>query len=166
MMTEDTSNSELLFWGCVGLNQNFYSVSQPQALFEDLRATDVSCGSKFTVILADDGQVFTAGDINWCTSQVFEDPFSWTELFGKNVIKVVSGLNFCAALTSSGTIYTWGTGNCGQLGINEEILNSKFSQQVVSQPYLLDLRNVVDIAAGGESMAAIIGILCVFFNRI
>lgn len=39
-----------------------------------------------------------------------------TELSGKNVVKLAIGSHYCAAVTSNGQLYTWGSGSCGKLG--------------------------------------------------
>lgn len=72
----------------------------------------------------------------------------------REVKKIACGVNFMAALTSFGTVYTWGHGTFGQLGIGEDI--NKYPQKVVSTPTLIStINNITDISCGSEFMAAL-----------
>ena len=108
-------------------------------------------------------EVYTLGSKSWFMTEYEHEDIDdtkdtlvhWKELSSKDVIQIVCGVNFCACLTRSGDIYTWGNGMFGQLGIKEEVV-SAFEEFKVSKPTRVEsLSNCIYIAAGEECMAAI-----------
>ena len=45
-----------------------------------------------------------------------DEPTLVTALSGKQVVNIMSGGTYSAAITTSGELYTWGRGNYGRLG--------------------------------------------------
>lgn len=158
MTEEDTSSGNILFWGSTDPKEP--PLCTPHQ-FSSIIALDICNGSKFTAILAgnffnlklDDGFCYTTGNPSWYNgTEPFDDIKCWEDL--REVKKIACGVNFMAALTTFGTVYTWGHGSCGQLGLGEEV--NKHPQKVVSQPTLISsLNNITDISCGSEFMAAL-----------
>lgn len=85
----------------------------------------IACGSGHTVVLTDDGEVYTwgrgddgrlgHGDNGWKFV-----PRLVEELHGKNIRQVTCGSYHTAAVTVSGDLYSWGGGMYGKLGHGNE----------------------------------------------
>ena len=70
---------------------------------ESSKIKEISCGKFHTLILLDDGRVFSFGDSknNFEISQIeFPDP----------IVSVSSGWMHSLAISSKGEIYSWGSG--------------------------------------------------------
>ncbi|GLE06225.1 hypothetical protein PINS_up015467 [Pythium insidiosum] len=89
------------------------------------RVVQIACGSGHTVVLTDDGEVYTwgrgddgrlgHGDNGWKFV-----PRLVEELRGKNIRQVTCGSYHTAAVTVSGELFTWGGGMYGKLGHGNE----------------------------------------------
>ncbi|DAZ94414.1 TPA: hypothetical protein N0F65_003443 [Lagenidium giganteum] len=92
---------------------------------QERRIVQIACGSGHTVVLTDDGEVYTwgrgddgrlgHGDNGWKFV-----PRMVEELRGKNIRQVTCGSYHTAAVTVSGELYTWGGGMYGKLGHGNE----------------------------------------------
>jgi alpha-tubulin suppressor-like RCC1 family protein len=151
MTEEDQQSGNILFWGTTDGNEN--PLMSPHQ-FSSIVALDICNGSRFTAILADDGFCYTTGDSSWYGGNEPNDDIKcWEEL--RDLKKIVCGQNYMAGLTTLGTVYTWGHNTHGQLGIEDSVV-SKFPGGIVSVPTMItNLHKVVDIASGGEFMAAL-----------
>ncbi|KAG2385526.1 hypothetical protein C9374_003341 [Naegleria lovaniensis] len=162
---EDLKPGRVFVWGKTTRNETEGTLKEPTAVpyFFDVPVLMAACGLGFTAILTEKREVYTLGSRSWyMTDYEHEDVddtknslVHWRELSNKDVIQIVCGLNFCACLTRSGDIYTWGSGMYGQLGHREEIVNS-FEEFKVPKPTRIDhFSNCIFIAAGEECMACI-----------
>lgn len=102
---------------------------------QERRIVQIACGSGHTVVLTDEGEVFTwgrgddgrlgHGDNGWKFV-----PRLVEELRGRNIRHVTCGSYHTAAVTVSGDLYTWGGGMYGKLGHGNETGHST--------PYLVE----------------------------
>nr|CAG4717296.1 unnamed protein product [Naegleria fowleri] len=164
-MDQELKPGRLFVWGKTTRNETEGTLKEPTAVpyFFDAPVLMTACGLGFTAILTEKREVYTLGSRSWyMTDYEHEDVddtkhslVHWRELSNKDVIQIVCGLNFCACLTRSGDIYTWGSGMYGQLGHREEIVNA-FEEFKVPKPTRIDhFSNCIFIAAGEECMACI-----------
>jgi hypothetical protein len=91
-----------------------------------IKAKEVACGGSHTLVLSEDGRVYSFGygadsqlghgdKKNRFTPTLIEAP-----LEGKFVVQVACGYNHSMALTRKGCFYTWGHGANGRLGHGSE----------------------------------------------
>ena len=119
---------------------NRSSVRNPKAVegVEDLNIVDVSCGQDFTVALdatgqlhswgcnefgclgtgENDGDVDSPGPVGVFDGAGFGIPGSIP--LGREVVQVSCGMNHVLALASDGTVFAWGNGEMGKLGLGDE----------------------------------------------
>lgn len=92
------------------------------------RIATVSCGNQHTVFLTDDGEVLCCGVGeygligNGDTSDA-KVPISLDSFEDKIITQVVAGQDHTLALTSNGTVYSWGRNNHGQLGHSDSYMD-------------------------------------------
>lgn len=92
---------------------------------QERRIIQIACGSGHTVVLTDDGEVYTwgrgddgrlgHGDNGWKFV-----PRLVEELHDQKIRQVTCGSYHTAAVTMSGELYTWGGGMYGKLGHGNE----------------------------------------------
>ena len=115
-------------------------------------AQRIAGGDNFTLIVTPDGNVWSFG--NNSTGQLGHGTTSSTpqptptQIQGLTGVQAVAaGINFSLALTTTGTVYAWGSNNEGQLGTTDNIWHDS--------PVQLGLSNIVAIAAGGRHGVAL-----------
>eukprot|EP00003_Mantamonas_plastica_P022910 TRINITY_DN3987_c0_g2_i2.p1 TRINITY_DN3987_c0_g2~~TRINITY_DN3987_c0_g2_i2.p1 ORF type:complete len:807 (-),score=257.15 TRINITY_DN3987_c0_g2_i2:23-2443(-) len=90
---------------------------------EDVTIVDIDCGSLFTILLSDDGGIYTfgCGDNDECAMgrDYLYYPRRIKFFDDKDVIGMSSGWKHTAVLTADGNVYTWGAGDDYQLGHGE-----------------------------------------------
>ena len=117
----------------------------------NLKVKDVALGEYHTAVLTEDGSVYTwgyggkTGFFNWMYTQEVgalghgdkKHHFhpKKVEYFGKHnlkIDKIVAGMYHCAALTSTGDLYTWGRGLYGVLGngTNQYALEPELNEEL------------------------------------
>ncbi len=90
--------------------------------FDGSQVKQIAAGNRHNVALLEEGRVFAWG-FN-CTGQVgngrcgaFSDQNTPVQVEGlKDIVQVAAGNNFSLALTADGSVYGWGSNNCGQMG--------------------------------------------------
>ena len=92
------------------------------------KAKEVACGLNHTIVITEDGRVYTfghgeLGQLGHCS---FENKLTPTliqqvQLEGKDVVQVACGRLHTMALTSDGRLYSWGNGMSGKLGHGSEL---------------------------------------------
>ncbi|CAL9697113.1 unnamed protein product [Knipowitschia caucasica] len=98
---------------------------RPLKCFSGLQVFQVSCGSKHSIALTKDGQVFTWGqncrgqlglgpDVPSATSVVQVQSLSDLPL-----VQVAAGADHSFSLSLSGALFGWGSNSCGQLGLGD-----------------------------------------------
>ena len=97
-----------------------------EALSDDgVRAAQVACGKSHTVVLTDEGMVWTwgkgdSGRLGHCSvaDQKYPEP---VEILNEDLgpcAEIACGESFTMARTGDGHVYTWGKNECGQLGLD------------------------------------------------
>eukprot|EP00163_Fabomonas_tropica_P005620 TRINITY_DN1520_c0_g1_i3.p1 TRINITY_DN1520_c0_g1~~TRINITY_DN1520_c0_g1_i3.p1 ORF type:complete len:1436 (-),score=300.40 TRINITY_DN1520_c0_g1_i3:113-4420(-) len=121
------------------------------ALF-DIGVHSVACGGTFTLILTDDGEVFSCGDGR--SGQLGHgDKTSLSEatlVAGlSDVVQIAAGDSHALAVTASGAVYAWGFNVYGQLGHGHQ--KNIYTPRLVSA---LDHVRVVQVVCGSQSSYA------------
>lgn len=127
----------------------------PVEVLKDRGVVQICCGSGHTVVLTEEGEVYTwgrgddgrlgHGDNGWKYV-----PRMVEALRGKNIVQVTCGSYHTAAITDRGELYSWGGGMYGKLGHGNESGHS--------QPCLVEaLKNVflTQIACGSRHTIAL-----------
>lgn len=134
------------------------------AAFEEYgaKAVSVSCGEKHTLILTEDGEVlsFGVGEYGRLGTGSTSDattPVSIEALLEEDIVQIAVGASHSLALTRSGSIYTWGRNDMGQLGLGDSYMDIYSMEDM---PRLVDSeslegKRLVSIAAGKGRSAAI-----------
>ncbi|MFA4985992.1 MAG: chromosome condensation regulator RCC1 [Candidatus Brocadiia bacterium] len=98
----------------------------PVTTLTGLGVTAIAAGGTHSFALCSDGSVYAWGSNDYGELGLgFDDgtnedlPVEVTALADLNIVKIGGGWNFSAALTSDGTLYTWGDSNYGKLGLGD-----------------------------------------------
>jgi len=125
----------------------------------------VELGEGFTVVLKEDGTVWTAGlnssgqlgDGTTTNRDTFtqvetsETNESGEHIKLTNIRKIgVGGYGFVLALTTQGEVYAWGSNECGQLGQNNTT-NLLYATKVLDSTGQNRLKDIIDIVAGCQN---------------
>ena len=108
----------------------------------------VSCGGEHAAVLTEGGVVATwgKGDFGRLGHGTIDSSTRPRQVFGlkdHNVIKVACGFAYTTAITSKGSLYSWGAGENGRLGLGDH--RDRFTPQKVLLPYST---KVLDCQAG------------------
>lgn len=111
----------------------------------DETVAQVACGHQHTVVLLSSGRLFSTGKGDYGRLGVGDtkDQYEFEEIdyFEKSndsflepdtpvkIVKVGSGNNFSAVLSSSGELWIWGRNDCGQCGLGEESMGDIYSAE-------------------------------------
>jgi alpha-tubulin suppressor-like RCC1 family protein len=153
-----TSDGRVYAWGSNGSNQLGDGTSTtrtvPTLLPSLSGITMVAAGDSHSLAATHDGRVYAwgsngSGRLGDGTTTARSTPVLITGA-PANVIAIAAGDAFSLALTSSGSVYAWGLGSSGQLGLG--------STSPVSTPTIVPgLSNVIAIAAGDTHSLAVTG---------
>ncbi|EGR32173.1 regulator of chromosome condensation, putative [Ichthyophthirius multifiliis] len=97
-----------------------------------IKCKQVSCGGQFTVVLTENGEVYSFGNsmkgqLGYQSEETGNfQPKKIPDL--QNIINIDCGQQFSAAVSSSGKVYTWGNNDHGQLGNNQSIYQARPNQ--------------------------------------
>ncbi|KAJ3997061.1 regulator of chromosome condensation 1/beta-lactamase-inhibitor protein II [Lentinula boryana] len=131
---------------------------------------DAACGRNHTLLVGSDGQVWTAGanPLGQCGHSPCSEVTSFKAVPGfhedgsEHAIKVSAGVSFSLVLTESGKVFSFGSGEKGQLGngtTGERITTgNKVAFDIIETPYYikeLDGNRIVQIASGQQHSAAV-----------
>ncbi|PHH78552.1 hypothetical protein CDD82_2980 [Ophiocordyceps australis] len=173
-----THDNRLLTWGVNDMgalgrdtrydSQQYHdiSVNPREATPEQVDMTLVPSDTVFTQVTASDNATFALTDkgfvYGWGTMRssegvvgflpdvmIQERPMLMPSI--RQVTKILAGNNHIVALSARGTVYTWGSGEQGQLG--RRILARLKTQCLV--PFELRLRDIVNIGVGANHSFAI-----------
>lgn len=128
------------------------------------KVASVACGSEHTLIVTVDGEVLSCGvgEYGRLGNGNAKDAFSPTSLeslLSSNTVitQAAAGSNHSVALSSTGTVYTWGRNDAGQLGFKDtyiDIYSMEEFPRAIDQKYFHNDR-VVQIAASNGRSAAV-----------
>ncbi|XP_011298818.1 ultraviolet-B receptor UVR8 [Fopius arisanus] len=101
-----------------------------------VKFVDVACGFDHSIILADNGDVYsmgmgTRGQLGHGDLEDCDEPTLIEALAGLNVIQIAAGGWHNAALTNDGDVYIWGWNSSGELGVASD-------QKVIAVPTVVD----------------------------
>jgi len=105
----------------------------------------VACGAQHTVVLTKEGRIYSTGkgDFGRLGRGDTRDELEFEEIdyfYEANdsvlapgepttIVKVATGNNFSAAMSSSGELWVWGRNDHGQLGLGEEAMGDMYSAE-------------------------------------
>ncbi|XP_029454267.1 serine/threonine-protein kinase Nek9 isoform X2 [Rhinatrema bivittatum] len=112
----------------------------------------VSCGHDFTICVTDEGQLYAFGSDYYgclgvdqsCGSEVLS-PLQLDFFLSNPVEQVSCGENHVVVLTRAKSVYSWGCGEYGRLGLDSE--DDCFTPQQVEVPKTL---NIVSVQCSGD----------------
>ncbi|KAJ6624924.1 regulator of chromosome condensation 1/beta-lactamase-inhibitor protein II [Mycena sp. CBHHK59/15] len=132
---------------------------------------DAACGRNHTLLVGSEGQLWTAGinNLGQCGHPVSPDVPTFksvnvvSEAGNKeHVVKATAGITFSVILTDTGKVYTFGSGEKGQLGNGKTgeriITGNKLAFDIQPQPAQvegIDNRKIVQISAGQQHCIAL-----------
>ena len=157
-----TNDGHLFSWGLnnhgqLGLGDNEDRASAeliPKEYFDGKKVVDMGAGEHHSVVLAEDGSVYTfgRGDLHQLgrgNTEPSSRPVKVSSI--SDVVSVASGSNHCIAVDKSGFAYVWGYGEEGQLGTGREADEK--------MPFKLECinGNVIQASAGGQHSVLLVG---------
>ncbi|KAJ3767182.1 regulator of chromosome condensation 1/beta-lactamase-inhibitor protein II [Lentinula raphanica] len=131
---------------------------------------DAACGRNHTLLVGSDGQVWTAGanSLGQCGHSPCPEVTRFKAVSGfhqdgsEHAIKVSAGVSFSLVLTETGKVFSFGSGEKGQLGngsTGERITTgNKVAFDIIDTPqYIkeLDGKKIIQIASGQQHSAAV-----------
>jgi len=139
------------FWsGCGALGQGHRDALPKPTLVRSLanegeQVSQVACGSQHTIILTNEGRLYSTGnggygvlgrgetrdEINFEEIEYFYEANDSVLHPGEpiDIVKVGAGNNFSAAMSSGGELWVWGRNDHGQLGLGEEAMGDMYSAE-------------------------------------
>jgi alpha-tubulin suppressor-like RCC1 family protein len=118
--------------------------------------TQVSCGEHFSIAIDESGRVYSWGRASsGCLGCGFEadlvlNPALIVALREHRITKVACGATHAACISSNCTLFTWGWGLRGQLGLGPKKRSREALPTVVT-----DVREAADVACGAEFTLAV-----------
>ena len=156
--------------GQVGSNSLEQSVPYPTKVVDENRnplqnIVAIAAGANHSLALTKDGEVYawgqnirgqlglgpTLGDANYTYAQKVAFPNS-----NVKIVQITAGGNFSVALSTEGTVWSWGENRGGQLGINMPSNTMSDTPRSVSESTGTGANRLymVEIAAGGQSVSS------------
>lgn len=152
-----TTNGRLYFWGTLGLGPLWDAIPTPRMVvaLQGKFVRQVACGAHHMAILTEAGEVFTMGTgaqyrLGHGDHGDRKQPALVEFLQGKGVRQMACGDDFTVVLTDNDSVYTWGSGDAGQLG------HGGFAPQ--PRPKIVQSlygKAIVQIAAGARHAACV-----------
>jgi len=108
--------------GQVGISYYTRYLSSPTSITNSFDWKQVTCGYRFSAAVKTDGTLWTWGDDNYgqlgngSTTESRSSPGTTSD-GGTNWSQVSAGYQFASAVKNDGTLWTWGNGYNGQLGL-------------------------------------------------
>lgn len=155
-----TVSGELFTWGGgmygkLGIgNEEGQSSPRLVETLKDLPVKQVACGSRFTLVLLENSDVYGWGDTLGTDEESSEDQFLPSpvqELHGKDIVQISACGFHSAALSESGEVFTFGAGEFGRLGHGSEL-----DERVPRVVEALKGKHVKQVACGGFHTAAVL----------
>ena len=121
---------------------------------DSCRVLQIECTRNAHILLTTSGYVYTWGELSYALGRkllIEADrlrPMRIDTLKDVKISNIACGDNHVLALSSQGTIYSWGENDYGQLGLG--------NTEPVSEPQEISLKKVIRISAGNEYSFALI----------
>jgi alpha-tubulin suppressor-like RCC1 family protein len=118
-----TINSLIYYWPNDKQKENEFGIKIIDKL-NNRRIVDICCGANHSLALSQSGEVFswsynTIGLIGSQSDVNESTPIQMKEFDGENVIAISCGSDHSLALTENGQVFSWGSNQFGQLGIED-----------------------------------------------
>lgn len=134
-------------------------ISRPEKLDISANVSFVSCGSWHTMLLTEDGILYTFGrgnhgatghgDTQNRSSPTKMRPCTFK---GAKIVAITCGNDHSMAITEEGSLYTWGCGANGRLGHNER--KNEFLPKMIARTYFR-MAQIASVSAGSTHSLAI-----------
>ncbi|CAO3619255.1 unnamed protein product [Cunninghamella echinulata] len=125
-------------------------ILEPTPIQIDKKVIDMAAGGPFSVILTDDGKVYTCGYGSLGLGTDIIETLSIKQVNGlNNISKVFAATDYAAALSESGELFTWGlNGASGRLGLGH------YQHEFTPKQIKLE-KKVIDISLGTNHALAL-----------
>ena len=136
----------------------------PKCIIENYFVKEIACGQHHLLIHTLDGKILGMGSNKFGQLGTSDKRFfTFPCLIPIKEIpnQIFSGWNFSGCLTSSGNVYIWGRCDMGQLGVDPQFDQEKYTDSVKKvrmypSPCLnISLKNISKVVAGSEFCLAI-----------
>ena len=159
-----TNTGEVYFWGDPLIEGGCRTFNPELIKFDGKKVTAIAMGSNHIIALSETGEVYSWGrnihgqlglGIKMWTSQAtvwdYEDRTTPQRIKfdGKKIIAIAAGYCHTIVLTETGEVYSWGSNDHGQVGLND--LRDSAKPQLIG----FDGKKVTAIAAGGNHTIAL-----------
>jgi alpha-tubulin suppressor-like RCC1 family protein len=138
MSTISNLNSRILAYYPNESHVSFNKMKNKFSVFKGMKIADVCCNDFAAHFLTEDGLLYTMGRdqkkyglLGLGAVYDMPTPHPNNSLIDFRISKIAMGLSHCCALTTSGQMYTWGTGQNGQLCLSDETMFSNIPKLVV-----------------------------------
>jgi alpha-tubulin suppressor-like RCC1 family protein len=106
-------------------------------ILKNLKIVQVAAGHSLSLLLAEDGTVlvFGGGDQGWLREENLNDIsipklMNLSSLRGQKVIRIAMGNTHTLLLSESGSVFSFGSGSNGQLGLGKTVLTQSSPKEV------------------------------------
>ena len=157
---KEKETGEIYAWGLNNYFQlgfsdmkNRFMPERVTSLAERREWMKISAGQHHTVLLNDEGKVYTLGRAEYGRLGLGENPGERSEpalvksIADKKCIDIAAGQSVSLALSDDGVVYSWGMGTSKQLGTGDEEDVWKPVKMAGKQ---LENRKVIGLTAGGQ----------------
>ncbi|EDO44704.1 predicted protein, partial [Nematostella vectensis] len=133
-----TENGELYTWGSCGEGQNGLGEDTeiPTRLHLHGKVRMVSCGYYHMAVVTEDGSLYMCGEKEGGKLGLDHEQLDNTSQLQKiksiedQVVVAACGAEFTAVVTKNGSVYTFGQGNQGQLGLGSSMMETEFPERI------------------------------------
>ncbi|KRY57599.1 putative E3 ubiquitin-protein ligase HERC4 [Trichinella britovi] len=149
----NTSDGQLGLGGIA--EENVKSLTLVESTKNFLKIRQIACGRHHSVMLLDDGSVFSCGNNDFYQlghDGIKRKPRLIESFVGIHVISVACGDAHCVALTNDGHLFSWGSNVYGQLGVERMNVVAKARYPRIQE---INLANIVQIACGSNHSLAL-----------
>ncbi len=129
-----------------------HTTPQQVIALKDVSINGIACGHNFSVATTSDGHVYCwgKGDQGQCGYKYAQDqlaPRRVESLLGEYITSISCGYIHTLALGKNGSVWSWGHGEGGQLGISKSIYQPEPANLNIHE-YLPDLDRIVQVCCG------------------
>ncbi|TMS05606.1 putative E3 ubiquitin-protein ligase HERC4 [Larimichthys crocea] len=129
---------------------------QPRQFFSDIPVSRVACGSQHSVALTKDGQVYTWGQDSRGQLGLGKrklgasSPQHVRTVSAIPLVQIAAGAEQSFALSVSGSVFSWGRNDCGQLGVGD-----RKDRHTPTSVCSLNMKKSVHVSCGEEHTAVL-----------
>jgi alpha-tubulin suppressor-like RCC1 family protein len=147
-------------------NENINDPTNISIIYNNLKATKVSCGNEHSLVLSDDNNVYAFGNNEngllgipdkssklYVPTKINFDIFNGKDIieeYNGKIINISCGTLHSLALTEDGKIFSWGSYHGGQLGFSSDFLTSQNNVKNSEQDYFLNTPTLIPFFTNNE----------------